>query len=330
MQEMRSEATILLFASPNRTMLLPDSDLSMVFQPRSCRDEPPSGWICQASGRMVVAIDTMNRGTMEIERGLVETRLGTIHYRSAGEGPPVMLFHINQQSSALMCELMECLAPSFRAIAMDYPSHGHSDPIDFQPSFDDYSECAIAVMDLLSLAKASVMGEAVGAGVAICMANAHPNRVDKVVLINCPFSPDRGRTATHVRELQSGLRPEDASGFPLTRTIEFMMREDPGHAPMQPSQSWMDRINTTQMEVGRNRWQAVAALANFDVDNGLSRLARPTLLLLGEHFYYTRFLNDMIARVKDLRHAVLPGARFCMSWERAADIAQHATPFLKG
>ena len=103
---------------------------------------------------------------MQIERGLVKARLGTIHYRSAGAGPPVMLFHINQQSSALMRELMECLAPSFRAIAMDYPSHGHSDPIDFHPSFDDYSECAIAVMDALGVAKASVMGEAVGAGVA--------------------------------------------------------------------------------------------------------------------------------------------------------------------
>ena len=66
------------------------------------------------------------------------------------------------------------------------------------------------------------------------------------------------------------MRPEDASGFPLTRTIEFMLERDPGHAPLHPSQSWMDRINTAQMEVGRNRWQAVTALANFDLDDGLA------------------------------------------------------------
>jgi len=266
---------------------------------------------------------------METERGLVKTRLGYIHYRSAGKGAAVMLFHINQQSSALMRELMESLAPSFRTIAMDYPSHGSSDPIDFQPSFDNYAECAIAVMDALGVSKASVMGEAVGAGVSICIANAYPDRVDKVVLINCPFSPDRGRTATHVRELQSGLRPEDASGFPLTRTIEFLLEKDPGHAPMRPTQTWMDRVNTAQMQIGRNRWQAVTALANFDTDDGLRRLTQPTLLLLGEHFYYATFLTEMIGRVKDLRHAVLPGGRFCMSWERAAEIAERATPFLK-
>ncbi len=267
---------------------------------------------------------------MEIGRGLVRTRLGHIHYREAGSGPAVMLFHINQQSSALMLELMQGLAPAFRVVAMDYPSHGHSDPIDFQPGFADYTDCAIAVMDALGIRTAAAMGEAVGAGVSVAIANAHPERITKVVLINCPFSPDRGRTATHVRELQSGLRPEDASGFPLTRTVDFMLTTDPTHAPMHPSQGWMDRINTTTMEVGRNRWQAVTALADFAMEDGLRALAQPTLLLLGEHFYYARFVDEMAARIRGLRHAILPDSRFCMSWERAREIAERATPFLKG
>jgi pimeloyl-ACP methyl ester carboxylesterase len=263
-----------------------------------------------------------------IERGLVKTGMGYIHYRTAGRGRPVMLFHINQQSSALMLELIEALAADFRVVAMDYPSHGDSDHVAEQPSFADYAGCAIAVMDALGIARTAVLGEAVGAGVCVEIANAYPDRVDKVVLVNCPFSPDRTRTATHVRELQSGLRPADASGFPLTRTIEFMLENDPAHAPMQPTQSWMDRINTAQMEVGRDRWQAVTALANFDMEAGLRRLVQPTLLLVGEHFYYVRFLDEVIARARNLRHEVLPGARFCMSWERAGEIARKAAAFL--
>jgi pimeloyl-ACP methyl ester carboxylesterase len=263
-----------------------------------------------------------------IARGLVKTGLGYIHYRTSGHGRPVMLFHINQQSSALMLELMEALAPNFRVVAMDYPSHGDSDHVAEQPSFADYARCAVEVMDALGIAGTSVLGEAVGAGVSVEIANTYPSRVDKVVLVNCPFSPDRTRTVAHVRELRSGLRPADASGFPLTRTIEFMLENDPAHAPMRPTQSWMDRINTAQMEVGRERWQAVTALANFDMDGGLRRLAQPALLLLGEHFYYARFLDEMIARVKDLRHEVLAGARFCVSWERAGDIAGKVAAFL--
>ena len=267
---------------------------------------------------------------MDIQRGLVKTSLGYIHYRSAGDGPAVMLFHINQQSSALMLELMQALAPACRVVAMDYPSHGHSDPVSVQPSFKDYADCAGAIMDSLGIAEAAAMGEAVGAGVSVAMANAFPERISKVVLINCPFSPERGRTAVHVQELRSGLRPEDASGFPLTRTLDFLREEDPGHAPVNPTQDWMDRINTAQMEAGRHRWQAVTALAQFDLDDGLRRLTQPTLLMLGEHFHYTKHLPDMVDRIRTVRHAVLPGARFCISWERAADIAALAVPFIRG
>lgn len=265
---------------------------------------------------------------MQFDRGLVRTRLGHIHYRAAGAGLAVMLFHINQQSSALMRELMTALAPRFRVVAMDYPSHGDSDPIDGQPSFADYAGCAIAVMDHLGIARAAAMGEAVGAGVSAAIANAHPDRIDRVVMINCPFSPERGRTAVHVRELQSGLRPEDESGFPLTRTLRFMLETDPGHAPVAPTQDWMDRINTAAMEVGRRRWQAVTALAQFDLDDALRRLVQPALLILGEHFHYTPHAGLMTERLRDSRLVILPNGRFCMSWERAEEIAAHATAFL--
>ena len=47
-----------------------------------------------------------------MERGLVATRFGHIHYRRGGAGHPraVVISHISQQSSALMIELIESLA----------------------------------------------------------------------------------------------------------------------------------------------------------------------------------------------------------------------------
>jgi pimeloyl-ACP methyl ester carboxylesterase len=164
---------------------------------------------------------------MNIERGLVNTDMGYIHYRAAGHGAPVMLFHINQQSSALMLELIQALAPAFRVVAMDYPSHGSSDHVTEQPNFADYARCGIAAMDALGIARSAVLGEAVGAGVCVEIANTYPDRVTKVVLVNCPFSPERDRTATHVRELQSGLRPADPSGFPLTALLNSCWRKIP-------------------------------------------------------------------------------------------------------
>ena len=74
----------------------------------------------------------------------------------------------------------------------------------------------------------------------------------------------------------------------------------------------------------------MTALANYDLDDGLRRLTQPALILLGEHFHYAKFASEMIKRSRDVRAEVLAGARFCISWERAGEIAEKAGPFLLG
>jgi pimeloyl-ACP methyl ester carboxylesterase len=265
---------------------------------------------------------------MEIDRGLVRTPKGYIHYRAAGAGPAIMLCHVNQQSSALMLELMQVLAPRHRVVAIDYPSHGHSDHVAGQPLIDDYADSAIAVLDALGIDKASVMGEAVGAATSIAFASGHPDRVIRTVLVNCPFYADRSIADRNHAPLKTGLRPSDPSGFPLTRTVEFMKTQDPGHAPMEPSQSWMDRINVAQLEVGRDRWQALDALHDFDVVGRLGQIACPVLLLMGEHFHYVPFMEQFHARLPSLRSEIIPNGRFCMTWERAEDVGRKAMAFI--
>ena len=254
-----------------------------------------------------------NAASVSVERGLVRTHTGYIHYRAAGSGPAILLAHINQQSSALYLELLQALAPHLRAVAIDYPSHGSSDAIDWQPSIETYARCALEVMDALGIDRAAALGEAVGASVATELAVASPERIERVVLVNCPFYPDRATADRSHAPLKSGLRPADASGFPVTRTIEFLLEHDPAHAPMQPTQSWMDRVNRAQIEVGRNRWQALDALHAYDQNAKLAPIAQPSLLLIGEHFHYARFGDDFAALIPNVRLRVLEGARFCMT-----------------
>ena len=96
--------------------------------------------------------------TFPVERGLAKTFAGHIHWRAAGSGPAVMISHINQQSSAMMLELLQALALDFRAVAIDYPGHGHSDPFDGQPTIDDYERSVVEVMDALGIERAAAMG----------------------------------------------------------------------------------------------------------------------------------------------------------------------------
>lgn len=262
--------------------------------------------------------------TQPIDRGLAKTFAGHIHWRACGSGRVVMISHINQQSSALMIELLQALAPDFRAIAIDYPSHGHSDHLGGQPTIEDYARCVIEVMDSLRIERAFALGEAVGAGVSYALGAGWKQRIDKVVAINTPYFEKGGNDIADIAK----VRPSDASGFPAPRSLEFVLSNDPDHAPMAPTQSWMDRINTAQLEVGRDRWQAVQAFAGFDLTATLGRLTCPVLMLYGEKFIYGKHRDKVHAACPRARLEIVPNGRFCMTWERATDIAAHARTFL--
>jgi len=261
--------------------------------------------------------------TPPIDRGLARTFAGHIHWRACGRGPAVMISHINQQSSALMIELLQALAPDFRAIAIDYPSHGHSDHVTSQPSIEDYARCIIEVMDSLGIERAFALGEAVGAGVSYALGANHRQRIDKVVAINTPWFEKGGNDIADIAK----VRPSDSSGFPAPRSLEFVLANDPDHAPMLPTQSWMDRINTAQLEVGRDRWQAVQAFAGFDLVATLGRITCPVLMLYGEKFIYGKHRDKVHAAHPQATLDIVSGGRFCMTWERATDIAAHARSF---
>lgn len=266
-----------------------------------------------------------------ITRHLVQTRFGQIHCRQAGASPSpaIVALHINQQSSALYSELMEKLAPTANIVAMDCPSHGMSDHISFAPTIGDYADCAAEVMASLGARRFTALGEATGAAVAVELGIRAADRVDGVVMLNCPFPGDRQQANQARQSLKTDLRPADASGFPMTRTLEFVNTTDPTHAPLRPDQSWMDRINLAQVEAGRDRWQALDALHAYDIPGGLSRLDRDALLLMGEHFHFTPRIETIKQRLKRLFAAeIVPDARFCLGWEKAAEVAHHVNRFI--
>lgn len=260
-----------------------------------------------------------------IERGLVLTEYGYIHYRAAGSGEPIVLLHINQQSSDLYREMLAALSPHFRAVAVDYPGHGCSDHLPFQPTLADYANAVDAVMAALGHDAYSVLGEATGAGVAIELAATRPERVSRCVLVNCPEF--EGPREEELRQFRDELRPADETGFPRIRTIDWWLTHDPVHAPMHPDQDYMDRINRAQIECGRDRWQALTALHHYDLKGSQARIRCPVLLLVGEHFYCRDKVEVIGARIGDFRWRELPGARFCAGWERAEEIAAHVAEF---
>jgi pimeloyl-ACP methyl ester carboxylesterase len=265
-----------------------------------------------------------------MERGLIATQYGYIHFRRGGGLHPraVVISHINQQSSALMIELIEALAAKVQAIAIDYPSCGMSDHVAEQPSIADYALCIAAVMDHLGVQRAAALGEATGAFVSAELAAAHPDRIERAILVNCPYYPDRTVHERAHAPLRDRLRPADPSGFPVTRTLDFVLEQDPAHAPVNASQSWMDRINVAQMEAGRDRWQPLQALGAYDLLARLPALRVPVHFVMGEHFHYRKDLDALASHAKHATTEVIAGARFCATFSHAAYIASRTFAFM--
>jgi len=267
---------------------------------------------------------------LRIERGLVQTPYGYIHYRRAGRehSRAVVISHINQQSSALMVELLEALATKAQAIAIDYPSCGMSDHLDGQPAIGDYAQCVVAVMESIGVERATAMGEATGAHVSAELAAAHGLRIDGAVLVNCPYYPQKSTSEQAHASLRTSLRPSDATGFPVTRTLEFVLEHDLVHSPVNATQSWMDRINVAQIEAGRDRWQPLHALGAYDLPAALRKVTVPVLILMGEHFHYTKDLPALRSLAPHCEGEIIPGARFCATWSHAQHIARRTHRFL--
>jgi pimeloyl-ACP methyl ester carboxylesterase len=149
----------------------------------------PASFRCGAFFDTLACDDLGRAAERMVERGLVSTRYGYIHYRHDGRAHEraLILSHISQQSSALMLELIAALVPKVHAIAFDYPGCGMSDHVGEQPSIEDYARCALAVLDALGVQRAAALGEATGAFVSAELAAASPERIARAILVNCPY-----------------------------------------------------------------------------------------------------------------------------------------------
>jgi pimeloyl-ACP methyl ester carboxylesterase len=110
-----------------------------------------------------------------------------IHAIEVGEGEPLVLIHGSGPSALLFLPLMERLT-DVRAIAVDRPGFGLSDPAD--PSQKSFRDAAVEILndilEALELDETSLLGNSMGGTWAVWYALQHPERVRRLVLLGAP------------------------------------------------------------------------------------------------------------------------------------------------
>lgn len=116
----------------------------------------------------------------------IPTRAGRVAYYELGSGPTVLLLHATLHDRHDFDPILETLARRYRTIAVDWPGHGDSDPVDatMEPSAPLFADVLEDVVDDLGLTRAVLIGNSVGGFAAARLAINRPESVAGLVLVN--------------------------------------------------------------------------------------------------------------------------------------------------
>jgi pimeloyl-ACP methyl ester carboxylesterase len=107
-----------------------------------------------------------------------------IHYLEAGRGAPVILLHGTGGEGARWIPTIKGLAPHARVIAPDQIGFGQSDkPLTAYHS-GVFAGFLAEFMKVIAVPRATIIGQSMGAGVALFLAVHHPDMVERVVLVD--------------------------------------------------------------------------------------------------------------------------------------------------
>lgn len=127
---------------------------------------------------------------LEVHRQFVATPEGDMHYRHAGEGPPLFLLHWSPSNSRQYEPILPLFAEwGWHAIALDTWGYGQSakPPTGTEPGLDQYARVLGHVLDGLGIESACFAGGHTGASIAVEFAVQQPERVRALVLDGCPL-----------------------------------------------------------------------------------------------------------------------------------------------
>lgn len=116
----------------------------------------------------------------------IQTRAGRVAYRESGSGPTVLLLHATLHDRHDFDPIVDTLAHQYRTIAVDWPGHGDSDPVDAaaEPGAPLFADVLEDVVDGLELSRLALIGNSVGGFAAARLAINRPESVAGLVLVN--------------------------------------------------------------------------------------------------------------------------------------------------
>lgn len=219
-----------------------------------------------------------------------------IHYRDEGNGPPLVLIHANFASLLSWDDSVASLKKTHRVLRFDMTGHGLTGP---DPS-GDYSlertvELTSRFVDALQLERFSIGGTSLGGTVAMHYTAAHPERVERLILLSPGSLEGRsmqraGRAVPKAADILKYIAPRALAKFMLTSRFGDPSKVD-------------DRLIDRWYDMWMREGQRAAILARLrsyssaDIVKVTAAVSVPTLILWGE-----KNPQAPVEQAEELRH----------------------------
>lgn len=207
----------------------------------------------------------------------------TTNYHDVGEGPPVLLLHGSGPGVSGWVNwrpVIGQLKDRFRLIAPDLAGFGYSQvPDGIEYHRDRWLQQIVDFLDALNLPKVSVVGNSFGGSMALALAIAYPERVDRLFLmgsVGVPFDITEGLDAVwgyEPDEAAMGRLMRETFAYDGSRITEDMVRMR-YEASKRPG---VHEAYSSMFPAPRQRW--VDAMSHPEED--IRAIQQPTLLVHG-------------------------------------------------
>jgi 3-oxoadipate enol-lactonase len=245
-------------------------------------------------------------------------------YEARGSGPPVLLVQGLGYARWGWEPVADRLAREFRVVSFDNRGIGESDVPAGPYTVQRLAADAVAVLDHAGIERAHVVGASLGGMISQQLAIAHPERVDRLVLLcTTPGGPD---------------------AFPMPEQTVRLFAEAPSLAPEQALRRFVENSLSVRGElvdeIYRRRlenpfdpagWQAQAAAgAAWDAGDGLGEIRASTLVLHGmaDNVLDHRNAELLGRRIPGSVVSFFPGAGHLFWWEQPDEVSAAIREFL--
>lgn len=260
---------------------------------------------------------------------LSDVRLATgprMHFAEEGDtgGAPIVFLHGWPDSWFSYSRVLSELPARWRSLVPDQRGFGDSERPAEGYSIPELAADAAALLDALSVERATFVGHSLGSFVARRVAIAHPERVERLVLIGSGWSPVNDVT----REVEAAIRdlpdpvPEDFAREFQASTISNPVPE-----------AFFEGLVSESVKLPARLWRAAfAGLLAYDDAADVGRIAAPTLLLWGERdaLFPREDQERLAAAIPGATLKVYPEIGHCPNWECPAQVAADLDAFASG